>query len=250
MRAYYASRTLQALELLAFQNLSCPELAAALGTHPRTARRLLARLVADGYAEPTFDTRRRYRATLHLAALGRQLIAHAELPRTAAPHVADLHAETGATSHLVIPSYRGTVCVVQCDHQLTQAPQPMLGELLPAHATAAGKVLLAYRQPWRDSILSDPLQVYTDRTVTSPVEIEAAATQTRARGYAVDDGEHTPGTLAIAAPIWMDDKVPAALAASVESATRASQDIDELLERVMSSADAITAALRPRRGRT
>ena len=114
VRAYYASRTLQALELLAFQNLSCPELAAALGTHPRTARRLLARLVADGYAEPTSDTRRRYRATLRLAALGRQLIAHAELPRAAAPHVAELHAHTGATAHLVIPSYRDAVCVVHC----------------------------------------------------------------------------------------------------------------------------------------
>ena len=133
MRAHYASRTLQALELLAFQNLSCPELAAALGTHPRTARRLLARLVADGYAEPTFDTRRRYRATLRMAALGRQLIAHAELPRTAAPYVADLHAHTGATAHLVIPSYRGAVCVVHCDEQPPQAPRADAAESCCPH---------------------------------------------------------------------------------------------------------------------
>ena len=249
MRSYYASRTLQALELLACRNLSCPELAAALGTHPRTARRLLARLVADDYAEPTADTRRRYRVTLRTAALGRQLIAHAELPRAAAPYVADLRADTGATTHLVIPCYGGAVCVVHCHEQLTQAPQPMLGELVPAHATAAGKVLLAYRPPWRDSILSKPLQPYTDRTITSPVEIEAAATQTRTRGYAIEDGEYTPGTLGIAAPVWMNDNVPAALAISVDSATQVSPDIDALLRRVLSSADAITTALGPRRGK-
>ena len=49
---------------------------------------MLLRLAADGYIEQTFDSRRRYRATLRLAALGCQVIAHAELPRIAAPHVA------------------------------------------------------------------------------------------------------------------------------------------------------------------
>ena len=242
VRAYYASRTLQALELLAFQNLSCPELAAALGTHPRTARRLLARLVADDYAEPTSDTRRRYRATLRTAALGRQLIAHAALPRWAAPYVADLHARTGATAHLVIPSYRGAVCVVHCHEQLAQAPEPMLQELLPAHATAAGKVLLSYRQPWRDSMLSERLQPYTDRTVTSRAEVEAAATQTRARGYAVDEGEYQPDTLAVAAPIFAEDRVPAAVALTLRTAA-APPCRGELTEHVVSTATAITDAL-------
>jgi DNA-binding IclR family transcriptional regulator len=97
--AYYASRTLQALELLTFNDLSCPQVATTLQIHPRTARRLLLRLAADGYIEQTFDSRRRYRATLRLAALGCQVIAHAELPRIAAPYVAELHTAT-ARSHI------------------------------------------------------------------------------------------------------------------------------------------------------
>jgi DNA-binding IclR family transcriptional regulator len=155
--AYYASRTLQALEQLTFNDLSCPQVAAALQIHPRTARRLLMRLAADGYIEQTFDSRRRYRATLRLAALGAQVVAHAELPRIAASHVADLHAATRAVAHLVIPSYGGAVCVVHGDRSCAgQPPRPMLRELLPAHATAAGKVLLAFRQPWRDNVLASP----------------------------------------------------------------------------------------------
>src|SRR5690242_2813799 len=58
--AYYASRALQALELLTFNDLSCPQVAATLQIHPRTARRLLLRLAADGYIKQTFDRRRRY----------------------------------------------------------------------------------------------------------------------------------------------------------------------------------------------
>jgi predicted ArsR family transcriptional regulator len=40
--------TLRALELLAFSDVSAPDLAASLKVNPRTARRLLKRLAAEG----------------------------------------------------------------------------------------------------------------------------------------------------------------------------------------------------------
>jgi DNA-binding IclR family transcriptional regulator len=241
--AYYVSRTLQALELLTFDDLSCPQVATALQIHPRTARRLLVRLAADGYIEQTFDSRRRYRATLRLAALGCQVIAHAELPRIAAPHVAELHATTCAVAHLMIPSYRGVACVVHCDDTFARRPDPMLRELLPAHATAAGKVLLAFRQPWRDSVLARPLRRYTGGTITSARDIERAAAEIRERGYAVDEGEYRSETLGIAAPIFVRGDVPAALALS--SLQRDGVHVvDALIERVVTAAVALTLALK------
>jgi DNA-binding IclR family transcriptional regulator len=117
--------------------------------------------------------------------------------------VAQLYATTGAVSHLFIPSYRGVACVVHCDgSRRGRCPEPMLRELLPAHATAAGKVLLAFRQPWRDSVLANALPRYTDATVTCRLDIERNATHTRARGYAIDDGEYQYGVLGIAAPVF------------------------------------------------
>jgi DNA-binding IclR family transcriptional regulator len=243
--AYYASRTLQALELLTFNELSCPQVAAALEIHPRTARRLLLRLAADGYVEQTCDSRRRYRATLRLAALGCQVIAHAELPRVAAPHVAELHATSGAVAHLLIPSYRGVACVVHSDDACArQPPEPMLRELLPAHATAAGKVLLAFRQPWRDSVLAEPLRRYTEATITAPADIERAAMQIRARGYAIDDGEYRSETLGIAAPVSVRGQVPAALALSRPRPHGVADLVDALIERVVTAAAALTFALK------
>jgi DNA-binding IclR family transcriptional regulator len=242
--AYYASRTLQALELLTFNDLSCPQLAAALEVHPRTARRMLVRLAADGYIEQTFDSRRRYRATLRLAALGCHVIAHAELPRIAAPHVAELHTTTAAVAHLMIPSYRGVACVVHCHERCAGGPpEPMLRELLPAHATAAGKVLLAFRQPWRDSVLAERLPRYTERTITSPFDIESAATEIRARGYALDDGEYRSATLGIAAPVFVLGDVPAALALSILQSHGVAH-VDALIERVVTAAAAVTLAMK------
>jgi DNA-binding IclR family transcriptional regulator len=247
--AYYASRTLQALELLTFSDLSCPQLAAALEIHPRTARRMLVRLAAEGYIAQTVDSRRRYRATLRLAALGCQVIAHAELPRIAAPHVAELHTATAAVAHLMIPSYRGVACVVHCDGPCPERiAQPMLRELLPAHATGAGKVLLAFRQPWRDSVLAGGLPRYTERTITAPGDIERAAAEIRKSGYAIDDGEYRSGTLGIAAPVFVRDDVPAALALARRRDGLADV-VDALVERVVAAAAALTLALsRPAAG--
>jgi predicted ArsR family transcriptional regulator len=47
--AWHVGRTLRVVELLAFAPLSAPQLARALGAHPRTVRRVLARLVEDEY---------------------------------------------------------------------------------------------------------------------------------------------------------------------------------------------------------
>ncbi|HEY6695512.1 MAG TPA: glutathione S-transferase N-terminal domain-containing protein [Solirubrobacteraceae bacterium] len=57
----YASRTLRALELLAREPASAPELADALAVDVRTARTLLGALAADGYVAR--GPRRRWRAT-------------------------------------------------------------------------------------------------------------------------------------------------------------------------------------------
>jgi DNA-binding IclR family transcriptional regulator len=81
-RAYYAARTMRALELLVFGEHSGPELAETLGIHRRTARRLLSELAADDYL--TQDRHRRLRATRRLAALGRQAVAQHPFPRLAA----------------------------------------------------------------------------------------------------------------------------------------------------------------------
>jgi DNA-binding IclR family transcriptional regulator len=67
---YGAGRALAALELLADRTVSAPELAEALWINPRTARRLLRRLVRDGYAHASRGRVVRYTITSRLADLG------------------------------------------------------------------------------------------------------------------------------------------------------------------------------------
>lgn len=219
--AYFVTRTVQALEVLAFRPVSAPELAQALQIHPRTARRMLRRLVEEEYATLGTDHRRRYSATMRLVALAGQLIEHAELPRLAGRFVALLHERTGLTAHLALPSYDSVVCVVHVGPG-EEMVRPQLRELVPAHCTAPGKALLAWRDRWRASILRSTLRAYTPRTETDAAVIEREILTTRERGWAVEDEEYEPDVRGVAAPIFSNaGEAVAALGVTFSAGTEA-----------------------------
>ena len=243
MRAYQAMRTVRALERLAFGPLSVAELAQALQMHARTARRLLRRLHAEDYVTPIPGRcRRRYQLTRRLAALGRQAIAHDELPPIAAPLVAALAGRTGHIATLWIPCYADVVCVLHADPD-GPVPEAMLGELESAHATAPGKALLAHRDAWRDSILAQPPRRHTPRTLTDPRDLAAELTRIRHRGHATDHGEHHEDVHAIAAPVFQAGDAVAALTVSLTAEQSAAAGLDALATGVVHHAEALDAAI-------
>jgi DNA-binding IclR family transcriptional regulator len=76
-----------------------------------------------------------------------------------------------------------------------------VGALLPAHATALGKALLAY-EPGAASLLPAHAVAYTTRTVAARDRLLAELTRVREHGYAVEVGEHAAGVAAIAVPVF------------------------------------------------
>jgi DNA-binding IclR family transcriptional regulator len=79
--------------------------------------------------------------------------------------------------------------------------RPHARELIPAHASAAGKVLLAHRPPWRESVLELPLERLTERTIVDADALRAECDVTLERGYAFDDGEYRDDVRSVAAPV-------------------------------------------------
>jgi DNA-binding IclR family transcriptional regulator len=223
VEAWHAARTLRVLELLAFQPLSAPQLAAALDAHPRTVRRVLGRLADDDYVIQEDDPRRRYHPTMRLVAMAGQVLANSELVDRARPYVVLLHERTGAAAHLVMPSYDSVVCVTHCDDG-GETERARLRELVPAHCTAGGKVLLAWRDRWRDSLLVNPLHRFTNRTITDSRALRAELDVIRDRGYADEDGEYVQRRRAVAAPVVMSDDVMAALVIDGRSVSDSARD--------------------------
>jgi DNA-binding IclR family transcriptional regulator len=203
--SFHVARTLRALELLAMSPRSAPELADALGAHVRTARRILKRLESEGYVKVGEGHRRRYRPTMRVVALAAQVVEQAELTQSAVLHVTGLRDELREACHLCVPSYLSALCLAHAARGVTCDCRPHLRELVPCHCTAAGKALLAGRELWREAVLSQPLQRFTDRTLTGPHWLRRELQRTVARGYAIEDREYQPHARGLAAPVIAHD---------------------------------------------
>jgi DNA-binding IclR family transcriptional regulator len=92
---------------------------------------------------------------------------------------------------------------------------------LPAHVTAAGKVLLAYGPDIVDSLSLDR---HGPGTITDPAALRAELAGVRERGIAVNREESRAGVLGVAAPVWRDGAVVAALALAVARRSRSSPE--------------------------
>jgi DNA-binding IclR family transcriptional regulator len=199
---------------------------------------MLGRLVDEGYVTRLDEPGRRYVLTLRVAALASQAIKRSELARAAAPVVALLHTQTALTAHLVSPSYDCALCLVHAAEDGASAPR--LGELVPAHCTAGGKALLAGRDRWRESLLGSPLRAYTDRTITDPGAVEREAAATRARGYAIEDGEYRLSVRALAAPVHDRARTTAA---AIGVSTSGRLDVETVSNDVTRAAATLNLAL-------
>jgi DNA-binding IclR family transcriptional regulator len=236
--SFFVTRTLQAIEILAFQPCTAPQVAEALRVDARTARRLLNRLADDGWVVRIEGRVRRYTLSLRLVALASQFVQRAPLTEAATSTVRSLHERTGGVAHVTVPSYRAVLCLA---HRAAECPaKPHAGELIPAHATAAGKVLLAHRRPWRESVLERPLERVTERTVIDPDAVRSECETTLEQGFAFEDGEYGAGLQTIAAPVLTAD---GAVLAAVGLAGSPELDVASRLDAVVDAAGRLAEQL-------
>jgi DNA-binding IclR family transcriptional regulator len=237
-------RTLRVLEALAERSPTASDLATELEVHPRTIRRLLARLVDEGYATPVPGQRGTHAATLKLVALAGHVLDRTDLVRVAFPYVAQLRNATGEAAHFSIPSDGGVLHLVQETGESVVMVKPRLGEQVPYHCTASGKALLAHLPERVEQVLTAGLPAYTERTLTDPAALLLELTRVRARGYAVDDMELSEDLRCVAAPVR--DHTGAAIGCvgvSAPALRLALEDVPLVATSVVEVADAFSRTL-------
>jgi DNA-binding IclR family transcriptional regulator len=191
-----ALRSFAVLDLLAESgSLGTNEIARRTETTPSTVSRQLGTLVAARLVEFDEETGR-YRLGVRLVQLGNAVLARLDVRLAARPHLEALVAELGETATLSVPADPDAITIdfVAAPHYVQGVTH--LGRPSIAHATAAGKVMLAFtgRRP------TPPLAPYSERTITDPAALDAELEQVRARGWADAYEEREPGLNAIAAP--------------------------------------------------
>jgi len=227
-------------ELAEGGELGTNELARRVGLPASTVSRQLGTLASTGLVEHDPESGR-YRLGIKIVRLANAVLARLDVREIARPHLEELVRITGETATLHVPGEDDAVTIdfVPSAHFVQHVTQ--LGRPSIAHATSAGKVMLAFTDR---PLPSGPLKAYTKRTVISLEALAAEVERVRAQGYAEGFEEREPGLNAVAAPIWSASGTLAAIVALQgptarfgRAAVRAA--VPPLLER----ARAISAAL-------
>jgi DNA-binding IclR family transcriptional regulator len=232
-----AARALRTLEVLVFHAASAPGLAATMGIHDRTARRLLHSLEDEGYlqrGQGSYRKRHTYSPTPRLLALAGQLAARLPLITHGAHTVRQLRQATGLDAYFVVPSYGDVIVLARAGDRA-----PALWSLLPATDSAGGSVLLAYRHSWRDA--QRPIDDHQAR-----LDLEARAAEVRRDGYAVNAQGNTTS---LAVPVPMDPAPLAALVLSSDMGALRDNGHEALLTVLLEAARRLNDSQSPTRSR-
>jgi IclR family acetate operon transcriptional repressor len=191
------ARALSLLDALADSDrpLGVSELARRIGVNASTASRLLATLEQTGYVERTSSGP--YRLGLKLVRLSEHVLAGIDLRERARPWLQWLVDETGETATLSVPGPAEAVTVDFVPSPRSVASMARLGRPSVPHATAAGKVMLAFAEAHPAA----PLTAYTEHTITDARVLEAQLDRVRKTGLAEAAAEREPDLAALAVPV-------------------------------------------------
>lgn len=180
------------------QGLGVNELARRIGVNASTASRLLATLETAGMVQR--EGQGPYRLGLTLVTLGDRVLARLDLQTLARPVLVDLMERTGETATLSLPGEHEAITVDSIPSRSSVVSMARLGRPSVLHATAVGKVMLAFGG---GALPRDrDLTALTDRTITDRNKLAAEVAAVREHGYGTVFGEREPDVNAIAAPVW------------------------------------------------
>jgi IclR family acetate operon transcriptional repressor len=220
------------------QGLGVNELARRIGVNASTASRLLATLESFGVVQR--DGHGPYRLGLALVTLADRVLSRLDLQALARPILVELMERTGETATLSLPGEREAITVDSVPSRSSVVSMARLGRPSVSHATAVGKVMLAFGggplPRDRDLI------ALTKRTITDRTELANEVAVVRKRGYGTVFGEREADVNAIAAPVFDRSGALAAILGLQGPANRL-QEPTRLLGELLDGAAALTRAL-------
>ncbi|MGC5614924.1 IclR family transcriptional regulator [Georgenia sp. Z1491] len=207
-------------ELVRRGEIRVHEAATFLGVARSTAHRLLAALVRHGFVRQ----RTAGGPYVPMVILDRPVVpkvTHERMIAAAAPVVRALRDETEETSHLALLQGNSVRFVVGYQGSRDDSTPLRTGMVLPAHATAVGKVMLAAlpAESLRH-LYPRGVQVLTDATLRTEEEIGTHLRDVARRGHATNIAESAEGLTAVAVIVRDAEAAPAAAIAVAGPAER------------------------------
>ena len=183
--------------------LGAGEISKRIELDPSTTFRMLVTLEKHGFVRQD-PTTGKYRLGVTCLELGSQFLKINDVRKSAVDVMQDLRSEFGETVHLGILDEDQIVYLEKMPglHAIGLMSS-RVGGRAPAHATAIGKVMLAYlSESERRARLPRRLARCTAATITDWKELEKELARVQENGFAIDNQEHEPGVKCVAVPIF------------------------------------------------
>jgi IclR family transcriptional regulator, KDG regulon repressor len=245
-RVRSAERVAAVLELLrdSPRALRHADVAKALALPKSSASNLLDTLTDCGLISREGDA---YTLGVKLIELGQAAAERLDVRSVARPVMAEVCARATGTCNLaVLRDHRVLYIEKVSDPAHLIQLVTRVGGMLPAHATALGKVLVGCLSPedrerW---VREHDFAALTERTVTSAQAFRQEMERFAGQGYAVDDEESHPHVMCLAAPLYdHTGQVTAALSLTSLKSDVLRAGVDETARHLRAAADRISHLL-------
>lgn len=225
--------------------LSLRELTEKSGLYKSRVHRLCATLVAMGFLTRLPSSE--YRLGPKLLALGKIYESSNTVVAVSRAIMKRLAGETGESVALHRLDGDGSFCLARELGPSRLVFSTQEGDRMDLHASAAGRVLLAWGPgELRRNILDSgtPLKRYTSETMTDPQEIHDRLTVIREQGYDLNRGELETEIGAIAAPVFtIESRVELALAIVGPIQRFSDSHLDEKIDKLLAATREISEIL-------
>lgn len=240
-------RGLDVLEFLsaASQDVGVRDVARHLDLSPAIVQRLINTLSERGYLLRDPETRR-YRLGYRAIGLGAAQSRSGDLVSLAQSELRRLSQQHRVNAFLGTLKRRRAIYLVTVQGDGPIAIRVGVGDEMPLHSTAIGKVLLASLDAaaGRRAIGKGPLVRVTERTITDPEKLLRSLDRVRSQGFATVREENLPGVLSVGAPVRdASGAVVAAISIAYPRSLDAALSLDAMTPHVVEAAGEISRGL-------
>jgi DNA-binding IclR family transcriptional regulator len=224
--------------------LSNKEISKALKIPPSTCYRILAGLRKVDLVHQRRSDMRYVLGFAHLR-FADAVLEGTDIAEICLTYLEDLHRETEETTFFALLAGRNVVTLEVCGHFDTRIAVGR-GEVMPLHASAAGKAALAFLpKRERDEILAAlSLPAYTERTTTNVTGLARELEKIRRTGVAYNFQEFHNGINALATPVFgAGGRVKGSIAVVGTSVDLDRGQMEEYAELFLEASEEISARL-------
>jgi DNA-binding IclR family transcriptional regulator len=244
-----AENTLRILRFLATRRgpVAAASIAQALGLPRSSVYHLLQVMQAQGFVAH-LPEERLYGLGIKAFELSSAYVRQDPMARLGQPLLRTLVDAVGESAHLAVLHGRDVVYLVEERAPLRPSLVTDVGVRIPAHLTASGRSMLAALPPAQVRALYPNREAFTSRwertEIVGPSRLRAELERTRARGWAMEDGDVTPDFASVAVAARDHRGLPVAGLAITFLADRVDEEARRrLVDHLRRTAEALSARL-------